>query len=420
MKIKFLAILLLIQITVPLTALAQDSDEPIVYGILFYSTTCPHCEEFIANDLPGYEAEFGDQFVLTQVETSGGQGRELLFEAGEKYNIERLAVPMMILGDTVMIGNGQINSQAPDIIRNALQNDGLDYPDLAGFDPETIVNEDTGFSTDDLANVFAVVILFGLLAIAAAPGVVFYQTRKLRNKRFVDWFEQMEGRIVLLSIIVVGAILAISLIFNATDDGFALIMATLAFAGLAIAAFIIGTQLMDPNASTQKRKRRRKRKPTVSIPEWIVPLVILSGLVVAVYLSYVEVGEEEAACGVMGDCNAVQQSEYAELFGLIPIGVMGIAGYVVLLGCWGASQLKVSPLAELGSAGMLGASLFGVLFSAYLTFLEPFVIKATCTWCLTSAVVMMALLWLSIPKGWPAIERLLFSTPDQKTQAAAN
>ena len=36
----------------------------------------------------------------------------------------------------------------------------------------------------------------------------------------------------------------------------------------------------------------------------------------------------------------------------------------------------------------------GVLFSIYLTFLEPFVIGATCAWCLSSAVIMTLLLLL--------------------------
>ena len=34
-----------------------------------------------------------------------------------------------------------------------------------------------------------------------------------------------------------------------------------------------------------------------------------------------------------------------------------------------------------------GMAFFGVLFSIYLTFLEPFVIGATCMWCISSAVI---------------------------------
>jgi uncharacterized membrane protein len=38
----------------------------------------------------------------------------------------------------------------------------------------------------------------------------------------------------------------------------------------------------------------------------------------------------------------------------------------------------------------------GVLFSIYLTYLEPFVIRAVCAWCLTSAVIMAMLLLASV------------------------
>jgi uncharacterized membrane protein len=48
-------------------------------------------------------------------------------------------------------------------------------------------------------------------------------------------------------------------------------------------------------------------------------------------------------------------------------------------------------------------TLFGTLFSIYLTFLEPFVIGATCAWCLASAVIMTALLWLAATPGRLAV-----------------
>jgi len=44
-------------------------------------------------------------------------------------------------------------------------------------------------------------------------------------------------------------------------------------------------------------------------------------------------------------------------------------------------------------------TLGGTLFSVYLTFLEPFVIRATCAWCLTSAILMTALLLFTVTPG---------------------
>jgi uncharacterized membrane protein len=41
---------------------------------------------------------------------------------------------------------------------------------------------------------------------------------------------------------------------------------------------------------------------------------------------------------------------------------------------------------------LFAIALGGTLFSIYLTFLEPFVIGATCVWCLGSALCMTLLL----------------------------
>ncbi|MGQ9681477.1 MAG: hypothetical protein ACUVX9_02950 [Anaerolineae bacterium] len=44
-----------------------------------------------------------------------------------------------------------------------------------------------------------------------------------------------------------------------------------------------------------------------------------------------------------------------------------------------------------------------MLFSTYLTFLEPFVIGTTCAWCLTSVVCMAPILLLAAGPGWAAL-----------------
>lgn len=36
----------------------------------------------------------------------------------------------------------------------------------------------------------------------------------------------------------------------------------------------------------------------------------------------------------LGDCTAVQSSPYARLFGVLPVGVLGLIGYAVFLGAW--------------------------------------------------------------------------------------
>ena len=102
----------------------------------------------------------------------------------------------------------------------------------------------------------------------------------------------------------------------------------------------------------------------------------------------------------------MQQSEYARLFGVLPIGVLGLVGYIMILLAWGIGRFARPRLAAYASLALLGLTAAGLLFSIYLTFLEPFVIGATCAWCLTSAIIMTALFWLSIMPARSALSDL--------------
>jgi uncharacterized membrane protein len=109
----------------------------------------------------------------------------------------------------------------------------------------------------------------------------------------------------------------------------------------------------------------------------------LAGLAVAGYLTYVHYAELEPLCGLGGDCERVQTSQWAEVAG-IPVAVLGAAGYVLIL----ASLLVPGDLGRVAGATL---ALSGFLFSAYLTYREIFTIEAICTWCVASAVLMTAL-----------------------------
>jgi len=145
---------------------------------------------------------------------------------------------------------------------------------------------------------------------------------------------------------------------------------------------------------------------------WMPPLLVAAGLLVAGYLAYVEVNAVEATCGVVGDCNAVQQSPYARIFG-VPVGVIGVLGYVLMLLAWLVGRMGY----RWADGALLLLALVGTAFSTYLTFLEPFVIGATCFWCLTSALTVLMLLWLALPDGWRALRRPA-SFPARRAAAA--
>jgi uncharacterized membrane protein len=153
----------------------------------------------------------------------------------------------------------------------------------------------------------------------------------------------------------------------------------------------------------------------IKLPNWVIPAISLVGLVVASYLAYVEINGNKAVCGAVGDCNTVQQSDYAKLFGLIPIGMFGVVGYVMILATWFMSHRLDGWLSDTAHVLLLGFAVFGTVFSIYLTFLEPFVIGATCAWCLTSAMLMILTLYLQAPAGWAAVDRMANTLSPQPT-----
>ena len=141
-------------------------------------------------------------------------------------------------------------------------------------------------------------------------------------------------------------------------------------------------------------------KPMAAFKGWLdlaIPILAVIGLGIALYLTYVETTQAMAICGPVGDCNTVQNSSYAKLFGFFPVGLLGALGYVFMLAAWGWQRWRSDQLAKLAGPGLFGMALFGIVFSIYLTYLELFIIKAVCIWCLSSAVIMALLGLLTLP-----------------------
>ena len=124
---------------------------------------------------------------------------------------------------------------------------------------------------------------------------------------------------------------------------------------------------------------------------WVIPLLAVVGLGIMLYLSSIP---ETTICYPSGACQVIQQSEYGEILN-VPVGIWGALGYFAILVTWSASLIGSSRLLQIVPWALLVLTLLGVLFSLYFTFLEPFVIGATCPWCLTSAILMTILFWLS-------------------------
>lgn len=123
---------------------------------------------------------------------------------------------------------------------------------------------------------------------------------------------------------------------------------------------------------------------------WFIVLAVI-GLLDSVYLTIAKLTASRQMCleGI-GDCWSVNQSAYSEILG-IPIALLGAAAYAALI-----VLVLLEQRAFFWRYITFAATLFGVLYSAYLTYIEIAVLKAICPFCVVSAVVITLLFALTI------------------------
>ena len=115
----------------------------------------------------------------------------------------------------------------------------------------------------------------------------------------------------------------------------------------------------------------------------IIFLFALVGTAVAAYVFQSFVRESPIVCLNSG-CEIVRKSPYSSILGF-PVPGFGLIGYTLIAVLAFIRTInKNEALLKL----ILGIAVFGVLFVAWFTFTEIFVINAICTWCAVSAVIM--------------------------------
>jgi uncharacterized membrane protein len=127
-----------------------------------------------------------------------------------------------------------------------------------------------------------------------------------------------------------------------------------------------------------------------------IALLALAGLLISSYLTMYKVGLLGAIQCTIGGCEKVQTSRWSYFLGL-PVSAWGLGAYLVILT---VALLGVQPRfvrERWVSLALFGLSAVGVVFSAYLTYLEAFVIHAWCQWCVISAILITLIFLLSLP-----------------------
>ena len=128
-----------------------------------------------------------------------------------------------------------------------------------------------------------------------------------------------------------------------------------------------------------------------------IAVLALVGAFIGLYLTLYKLGViGTLACSTIGNCETVQLSRWSTLLG-VPVATWGVGHWVSVLAIALAGlqdRWAESPGISLALFLLTG---WGLLFSAWLTYLELYVIHAICIWCVTSAVlatIVFLLAWM--------------------------
>jgi uncharacterized membrane protein len=117
----------------------------------------------------------------------------------------------------------------------------------------------------------------------------------------------------------------------------------------------------------------------------------LLGALIALYLLLHSLGYSSLVCPISG-CDKVQASPYSKILG-IPVSAFGLALFLGLLAVGVYAILQNLAMPKL----LLYGSSLGMLGYLYFTFLEAFVIRAWCFWCVCSSLCMLVIWLCSLP-----------------------
>ena len=119
----------------------------------------------------------------------------------------------------------------------------------------------------------------------------------------------------------------------------------------------------------------------------VAALLALLGIADALYLTIEHVTGQSVKCTIISGCSAVLSSPYAVVAG-IPLAAVGGAAYFTVF------SLATLALFGYRFAGKLLLPLVGAMFlvTLWLIYLQAFVIREFCQYCLLSALIITTLL----------------------------
>lgn len=119
------------------------------------------------------------------------------------------------------------------------------------------------------------------------------------------------------------------------------------------------------------------------------------GLIVACYIHYTKRHHKQLVCPVGSNCNVVVTSRYAK-FLAVPLEYWGMFYYSTIITVYTVLIFAPRLLSKSFLSGFIILTAAAFLFSLYLLFVQAFLLRQWCIWCLLSAMLSIAIFIFSL------------------------
>lgn len=129
-----------------------------------------------------------------------------------------------------------------------------------------------------------------------------------------------------------------------------------------------------------------------------VDIVALGGLAIAITIHYVKRNKKQLICPTGSDCNVVITSRYSKFLG-VPLEYLGIAYFSLVFVTYAVRIIFPYFLPTSFQIVLLIITISAVTFSLYLLFIQAFLLRQWCIWCILTAmfsitIFLFSLIWL--------------------------
>ena|SRR3989344_2126528 len=127
----------------------------------------------------------------------------------------------------------------------------------------------------------------------------------------------------------------------------------------------------------------------------VICLLGICGFLVAKHIRNHKTKDTPLVCMVGFDCHTVVHSDYSKFFG-IPVEILGMTYYGLIFFSYLFFVFFFEVLPGILTGFMIIVTHIALLFSLYLIYVQIFILKKGCSWCIVSAIISACIFILTI------------------------